>query len=202
MMASDLIVRPEEQAVRGMELAERMFTPARRRAVAKFLNVESSDPALPAYLAVCASYGLSPVMGQVWLIPVRMKVRDGDVESWQDRYRVAVGRDGLLAVARRDMRWRGMRYGVVCAADSFEVEDGIGPDYPKVLHRFAMKPTTFDTPAAATKYRGPVIGAWAYVRPLESEPEWYFANLREHGRTKEEWTGPSCGTARGTTRRR
>lgn len=194
---TDLVRRPEEQAVHGLQLAAEIFTPELRGQIAAFLQVDATEPALPAYLAICASYGLDPVMGQVWLIPQRVKVRDGDSDSWQNKYRPACGRDGYLAIARRDPRYKGMKYAVIHERDTFEVEYDGSPDEPRVLHRFASKPTVFEEGADPTTYRGRIIGAWAKAYIEGQPPEFYIASLREHGRTREEWEGK--GAARHKT---
>lgn len=195
MSSTDVALRPEEQAVHGLELAERVFTPERRTAIAQFLNVAPEDPVLVPYLAVCASYGLDPIMGHVWLIPQRVKVRDGEAESWQDRYRPAVGRDGYLAVAHRDSRFAGLQSGVVCEHDTFEVAyEGDPLTDPTVLHRYASKPTISEDGEDMGRYRGRVLGAWAKCYIKDGMPTFYFASLREHGRREQAW---EWGTQRG-----
>lgn len=189
MSGTDLMERPEDQAVHGFELAERVFTEARREAVAQFLNVEATDPVLVPYLVACATYGLSPIMGEIWLIPVKVKVRDGDASRNADRYRPAVGRDGFLSIARRDKRFGGLKGAVVCEHDSFEVDYDGSEDEPKVLHRFASKPTIFEEGADPGRYRGRVLGAWAKCYVKGQPPQFYFASLREHGQLEQsfEW---------------
>lgn len=187
-MSTELEVRPEENAVRGLALAEEIFTPDRRLAISRFLGIDAEEPALPAYLAICASYGLDPVMGHVWLIPQRAKVkaRDGDATEWRDVLRPAVGRDGLLAIARRDPSFLGLRSETVHERDAFEVEYGGGLDDPAVLHRFASKPTQFLDDEDPDRYRGKILGAWAKVRVANRDSVFYFASLREHSRTRED----------------
>jgi RecT family len=189
MSGTDVAVRPEEQAIHGFELAERVFTPERRAAVARFLNIAESDPVLVPYLAVCATYGLSPIMGEIWLIPVKVKVRDGDATTNENRYRPAVGRDGFLSIARRDTRFAGLKGAVVCEHDSFEVEYDGTFDEPKVLHRFASKPTIFEADEDPGRYRGRILGAWAKCYVEGQPPQFYFASLREHGQLEHsfEW---------------
>lgn len=199
MSSSDVALRPEQQAVNGFELAERVFTPERRESVAKFLNITADDPVLVPYLAVCATYGLSPIMGEIWLIPTKVTVRanNGEPEKKEDRYKPAVGRDGFLSIARRDPRFRGLKSAVVCEHDSFEVEYDGSEDEPKVLHRFASKPTVFDEGVDPSRYRGRIIGAWAKCRVAGGDPTFYFASLREHGKLEHEF---EWGQARGERR--
>lgn len=194
---AELELRPEDQAVHGFELVERVFTEERRKQVALFLNVKDTDPVLIPYLVTCVTYGLSPIMGEIWLIPQRMKVKDGDAESWQDRYRPAVGRDGFLSIARRDRRYRGVKGAVVCERDTFEVEYDGSPNEPRVVHRFASKPTAFEGDESPDKYRGRIIGAWAKCIVDGQDPQFYFASLREHGRLEQEWEwGSNSGEKR------
>lgn len=188
MAGVELEVRPEDQAIRGFELAEQVFTPERRTAIANFLNVTADDPVLLPYLVTCATYGLSPIMGEIWLIPQKVTVRDGDATKKVERYRPAVGRDGFLSIARRDKRYRGIQGAVVCEHDTFEVEfTGDLENDPKVLHRFASKPTAFEEGVAPDRYRGKIIGAWAKCYVSGQPPQFYFANLREHGKLEHEF---------------
>lgn len=184
------LVVSDVDAGEGFRRAEQVFTEADRAAIASFLNVEEGDPALIALLAVAAQLGLNPLLGEVWLIPVRMKIRDAEGKKvWADRYRVAVGRDGLLKNARRSKGkrggYRGLQYDVVCERDSFEVAyTGDFEHDPKVLHRYATKPMAFGEGEDAQRYRGRIIGAWAKLTIDGEPPHFYFANLREHGRTR------------------
>lgn len=185
------VVPMEERELRGLELAERHFPAERRKQVALFLNIDADNPAMLPYLAWCASLNLSPVAGHVWLIPQNTRVKDAD-DRWKTvtRYRPAIGRDGLLHKARETKGsaggYRGMQFGVVCERDTFEVEwTGDIERDPKVLHRYASKPTEFEPDEAPDRYRGRVIGAWAKCYVDGEPPTFYYANLREHGRLRE-----------------
>lgn len=188
-MDTAVATRPNEQtSVQGFEIAERVFTEERRAQIALFLNVSPTDPVLMPYLVTCATYGLSPIMGEIWLIPQRVKVRDGDAESMQNRYKPAVGRDGFLSIARRDARYRGLKGAVVCEHDSFEVDYDGSPGEPRVLHRFASKPTIFEEDGQSPEnYRGRILGAWAKCMVEGQDPVFYFASLREHGKLEQAW---------------
>lgn len=187
MAAGTDLIPLEERELRGLELAEKHFPMERRAQVAQFLDVPADSPALLPYLAWCASLNLSPIAGHVWLIPKKVKGRDG--ESDRMTYRPAIGRDGLLHKARETKGqpggYRGLRANVVCEHDTFEVEDD-GFDV-KVLHRFAHKPTEFDEGVSPDRYRGRVIGAWAKCFIDGEPPTFFFANLREHGRLRQVW---------------
>lgn len=185
----------EERGLRGLELAERMFTPAQREQVAALLMVPANSPALMPYLALCIAEGFSPWANHVWLIPKKVKVPSENGEGTTEvvKHIPAVGRDGLLHKARQSKRraggYRGMSFGVVCERDTFEVEwAGDEMHDPKVLHRFASKPTIFEEGGEAPdRYRGRVIGAWAKLRIDGEPPVFYYASLREHGRLKQTW---------------
>lgn len=180
----------EERQLRGLELAERHFPPERREQIAAFLELPAEHPALLPYLAWCAGMNLSPIAGHVWLIPKKIKAKDGEPE--RTIYKPAIGRDGLLHKARETKGqaggYRGMKFGVVCERDTFEVEEDGTFDGPRVLHRYASKPTEFD-PAGEQpdRWRGRVIGAWAKCFVDGEPPTFYYANLREHGRRKQVW---------------
>lgn len=163
----------------SLALAGEMFTAEEQAAIASFVGVQPEDPALMPYLAICAKWGLDPVAGQIWLIETKVKGRDGNPDTY--RKRPAVGRDGYLAIANSTPGYRGMHSGVVCALDVFEVEhDTANPDSPRILHRYRSKPTEGEE--ANSRYRGPVIGAWAKVL-MEGRPATYFfASIREYGK--------------------
>lgn len=189
------VIPEDERQLRGLELAERHFPMERREQIAQFLDVPANSPALLPYLAWCAGLNLSPISGHVWLIPKKIKghaAKDGE-PAVPDRviYRPAIGRDGLLHKARETKGhpggYRGMKFGVVCEHDTFEVEEDGSLDGPKVLHRFASKPTEFPAGVAPDRYRGRIIGAWAKAFVDGEPPTFYFANLREHGRLRHVW---------------
>lgn len=180
----------EERDLRGLELAERHFPMERREQIAAFLEVPADNPAMLPYLAWCAGNGFSPIAGHVWLIPRKIKGKDGGEE--RTVYKPAVGRDGLLHRARSTRgkgpgSFKGMKFGVVCERDTFEFEDGTHLDAPRILHRFASKPTVFEEGEAPDRYRGTVIGAWAICYIDGEPPTAYYAPLREHGRLRQVW---------------
>ena len=182
---TDLVTAPH--ATEAFELAERAFTPERREQITRFLGIRPDEPALVPYLAICAQYDLSPVMGEIWLIEQRKPVWDGDANDtkWMDVLRPAIGRDGLLKCARRTKGWKGFQSGVVCEHDTFEVEyTGDFMTDPKVVHRYRSKPTEFGDGDDPRTYRGAIIGAWAKTQVEGQAPVFYFADLREHGRVK------------------
>lgn len=190
-MAEALTVVPEsERNLRGLELAERHFPEVRRAQIASFLEVPADSPALIPYLAFCASLNLSPVAGHVWLIPKKIKASDG--QQARTIYKPAIGRDGLLHKARETKGkpggYKGMTFDVVCEGDTFEVERTIDPDQPpKVLHRYASKPTVFAAGVSPDRYRGRIIGAWACCYVDGEPPTFYYASLREHGKLRQVW---------------
>lgn len=184
------VIPEDERNLRGLELAERHFPPERRAQVAAFLDVPPEAPAMLPFLAFCASLNLSPIAGHAWLIPLKIRAKDGEPE--RTMYKVAIGRDGLLHKARETKGlpggYRGMSFDVVCAGDTFEVERSIDPGMPpKVLHRYASKPTVFADGVSPDRYRGRIIGAWACCYVDGEPPTFYFANLREHGRLDQVW---------------
>lgn len=195
------VIPEDERDVRGLELAERHFPPDRRAQVANYLEVPVQDPALMPYLALCAALNLSPISGHVWLIPQLVKAQDGGEP--RTVYKPAIGRDGLLHKARQTKHapggYRGIRFGVVCAGDTFEVEDSLDDVMapPKMLHRFASKPTVFPEGEDPARYRGPVIGAWALCLVDGEPPTFYYANMGEHAQVRQTWDWNPSGGDRG-----
>lgn len=178
----------EERGLRGLQLAEEMFTPAQREQVAAMLTVPTDSPALMPYLALCVAEGFSPWANHVWLIPKKIKVRAQDGEEVEEtKHLPAVGRDGLLHKARQSPLFEDLDFGVVCEHDTFEAWRDPEAREWKVLHRQASKPTEFAEGEAPDRWRGRVIGAWALLYLKGKRPTYYFANLREHGRLKQTW---------------
>lgn len=190
MSSTDLALRHEERATHGLQLAEEIFTPERRVAIAQFLNVQADDPAMLPYLATCAAYQLDPVMGQIWLIPQKVRVQDGDATVNVTRYRPAVGRDGYLAIARREPRYMGLKGQVVCEHDTFEVEYDGSEHEPKVLHKFASKPVAFAADEPPHRWRGKILGAWARAIVAGQPDTFFYAPIHEFMRMREKWEGP------------
>lgn len=189
MSGTDMI-RPEDVAAHGFELAERVFTEQRRVQVAQFLNIEPSDPVLVPYLVAAATYGLSPIMGEMWLVPYRATVRDGSgARTKVDRYRPAVTRDGFLSIARRDRRYLGLQGAVMCEHDSYDVSySGDVMSDPIVVHRWASKPTVFEDGEDPERWRGRPLLAWAKCFVQGQPPVFFEARLREYARREQRWS--------------
>lgn len=175
-----------------------------KRAVAEFLNIEADDPALPAYLALCVKHNLSPFLGEIYLIEQKVKIRNAD-GSQVERYRKkpGAGRDGFLSVAQKSGSWLGLQSDVHCEHDTFEVYWTVGPDgkilppesQPLVVHRHAkVRPGR-----EAREYRGKIIGAWAIAYRRDAYPVFFYAPLKEHGKTGSGQAGPYWKGAWGYT---
>lgn len=147
--------------------------PEHREAISQFLGIEADDPALPAYLAICEQYELSPFLGQIWLIETNEKIRDGEGrETERKRKRPAAGRDGYLAIAQRTGLLKGVQSDVVCEHDTFEVDWGVEPEKAPII-RHSYSPT---------EERGNILGAWAKAYRKDAYPTFYYARLKEHGK--------------------
>src|SRR5690606_24251467 len=117
-------------------LAAEAWGPEEKKAVAEFLHIEPDDPALVPFLAIAAQYGLDPFMREIWLIDTTKRERAENGE-WKDGPRTltpAVGRDGLLKVARRTPEYEGFQAQVVCAKDEFSVAYTGSRDDPQIHH--------------------------------------------------------------------
>lgn len=152
-------------------------------------GVPPDDPVLLKFLALCIDEGFSPVADHVWLLPKQVTIAstDGDGDRESTAFVPMVGRDGLLYKAHSTKGlpggWRGLRSGVICANDTFEVEDD-GEDV-KITHRYASLGAGGETDAS--KYRGDVIGAWAKCTMDGEPPTFYVAPLHEHAQMSEAW---------------
>lgn len=172
----ELVVRDQAKVI-----ADVLAMPDEHKtAVASFLNINADNPALPAYLALCIQHNLSPFLGEIWLIPQRVKVRNAEgVPEEVERLRPAAGRDGFLSVGQKSGSWMGLQSDVVCANDRFEVDWNVDPSVaPRIVHKHApMKPGENER-----DYRGAIIGAWAKAYRRDAYPVFYFAPLKEHGK--------------------
>lgn len=154
-------------------------------ALAASNGVPEGDPVLLKFLALCIDEGFSPVADHVWLLPKQVLVAstDGDGEREDTAYVPMVGRDGLLFKAHSTRGqvggFRGLRSGVICAGDHFEVEDD-GEDV-HVLHKYSIMGT--DDP----KIRGDVLGAWAKCKIGDEPATFYVAPLHEHAQMNDAW---------------
>lgn len=174
---TDLAERPTGP----LAVAEAVYSPTERAAIAKFLNVGAEDTALVPFLAIANQLDLSPIHGEIWLIKGRRK----EGGQYVDFYRPAVGRDGLLKHARTKHKdtFGGLRFGVVCANDTFEVEDD-GWD-TKVLHRMASL-SAATAGEHESRWRGKVLGAWAKLYFKDGRPPlYYFAAAHEHVKVED-----------------
>lgn len=178
-----MIARPGG-AASSLRRIEETFTEDEKTQIAAYLGIEAANPVFVPYLATCAQYGLDPVMGQIWLIPLEEKAKDG--EPAKTVYKPAVGRDGFLAIARRTPEYEGMEFDVVCARDTFEKKTVGG--IPHVLHEYPPLPKEGEEIIPA-KYRGDIIGAYCIVYVQGQKPTYYFAWLKEHAKV-----GTNSGT--------
>lgn len=163
--------------------AEALYSQEERQAMAKFLNIGATDSALVPFLAMAEQLDLSPFHGEIWLIKGRRK--DAESGQYVDFYRPTVGRDGLLKHARTKHKdsYGGLRFGVVCANDTFEVEDD-GYEI-KVLHRMAsLRPDLVGE--HESRWRGKILGAWAKLYFKDGQPPmYYFAPAHEHVKVED-----------------
>lgn len=175
--STDLAERP---LANPLAKAEAQFSPEEREQIAKFLNVSAADTALVPFLAIASQLELDPFRGEIWLIKGRRK--DKESGQYVDFYRPAVGRDGLLKYARDQKTFKGIRFGVVCANDTFEVEDDGWET--KVLHRMASLGSSAEK-GHESRWRGAVLGAWAKLYFRDDRPAlFYYAPAHEHVRTR------------------
>lgn len=174
---SDAIKRA---AANPLALVDRAYTEQQQDEIAAYVGVSKGHEAFRPFLAVAAHLGLSPILGEIWLIPSTRW--DEETETEKPTLRPAVGRDGFLKYAEEQDSWGGLRSNTVCANDTFEWEDD-GREV-KVVHKAAsLGPGAKE--GDESRYRGPVIGAWAKVFFTDGRPPmFYYAPAHEHVRTK------------------
>lgn len=165
-------------AANPLALVDSAYTPEQRTEIAKYVGAPEDHEAFRPFLAVAAHLGLSPILGEIWLIPSTRWDEDSQQET--PTLRPAVGRDGFLKYAEDQDNYAGLRSNTVCANDTFEWEDD-GREV-KIVHKAASLGTAKD--GDESRYRGPVVGAWAQVFFKDGRPPlFYYAPAHEHVRT-------------------
>lgn len=166
-------------AANPLALVDQTYTPDQIDEIARYVGVSKDHEAFRPFLGTAAHLGLSPILGEIWLIPSTRWDEDKQAET--PTLRPAVGRDGFLKYAEEQDNYAGLRSNTVCANDTFELEDD-GREV-QIVHRFkSLSPDT--TEDAESKWRGPVVGAWAKVFFNDGRPPlFYFAPIHEHLRT-------------------
>lgn len=178
-------------------------TPAEQQDIARVAGVTVDHPAFNHFLGMARYYGLSALLGEIWLIDT--DVFEAETGSWATEKRPAVGRDGFFKIARRDPNVIvPPRFGVVCENDTYETTDD-GREI-SILHKVALgrEEAHDDSPAAGPDgplARGKILGSWAKLFYRDTTPPvYYWADITEHGKkrsvaedgaeaTEEEWIG-------------
>jgi hypothetical protein len=163
-----------------LDLAHR-FSKDEQDAIAIQVGVSTAHPAFAPFLGISQYLGLSPLLGEIFLIET--SVFDRGSGQWTETLRSGVGRDGFLKVARRDKNFRTVRSGVVCAKDEFSfTDDG---EQVTINHSVSLTHEEHEgeEPAAEAEIRGSVLGAWAkcFYRD-NTAPFFYYAPISEHGK--------------------
>lgn len=159
------------------------FPQDEQEAIARFAGVTTDHYAFRPLLAMSQLYGLSPLLGEIWLLET--DVFDRDAGTWTTELRPAVGRDGFLKVLSRDDNViTPARGNVVCANDFFETEDD--GEQIKITHKVSLKMDGMPSDSSAlleAERRGPILGAWAKLFYRDGRPPFYFyAPLSEYGK--------------------
>jgi hypothetical protein len=165
------------------QLAKQRFKKDDREIIAAHHGVDAEHPALEQLLIVAVTYELDPLMGHLWLVDEdfdRPEVKDGAPVSGDVNLKVAITRDGLLVVARRDPRYQGMEFDAVRENDIFKTKRDGGD--VSIFHEYPDLPTgAGDGADPAEEYRGAIIGAYCKVFVEGHKPTYYFAFMAEHG---------------------
>ena len=134
----------------------------------KTVAVGTTNEEFAYFLNVAKAAGLNPFLREIYC----WKTEKGQLT-------IATGRDGYLAIAKRDPKFRGMQSMEVCENDDFSINNEITPEGIKqtITHNI----TNF-------KDRGVVIGAWARADFDDQEPIIVYASADEYNTKKNVWT--------------
>ncbi|MFA5177255.1 MAG: RecT family recombinase [Candidatus Omnitrophota bacterium] len=126
----------------------------------------TTDLELSFFLSVAKSVNLNPFTREIWCY-----------KDNKNNVLVFAGRDGFLKIAQRDTRWNGMTSFEVCENDEFEMDVTAG----KVTHKPKFKG------------RGPIIGAYAILKPKGCEmPTVEWADMATYNKGWNAWkTNPA-----------
>lgn len=178
----------ESKEQTSLKRSRALYKKKDRETIARHYGIEPTHPVLDVLLAFCVQWGLDPLSGHVWLVDDNFDraATDGEPAKEDAELKVAVTRDGFLAIAHQDPSWGGMIHDAVHAKDTFKVkreggEAAISHEYP-------------DMPGAEAEgnpedYRGAIIGAYAQVYVKDRKPSYYFAWMKEHGQFKVDENG-------------
>jgi hypothetical protein len=165
--------------VNPLALVDDAWTKEQQKQMAAFVGVSEDNDAFRPFLGIAAALGLSPLLGEIWLI--EGQEWDPEIGDYVTVWKPAVGRDGFLKKAEESKNFAALRSGTVCANDTFEVEDD--GEQVKILHRFKSLGPDVEK-GKESRYRGKVVGGWAKVFFKDGRPPmFYYAPAHEHVKT-------------------
>lgn len=133
----------------------------------KTVAVGTTNEEFAYFLNVAKAAGLNPFLREIYC----WKTEKGQLT-------IATGRDGYLAIAKRDPKFRGMQSMEVCENDDFSIHNEITSE--GIKQTIAHNITNF-------KDRGVVIGAWARADFDDQEPIIVYASADEYNTKKNVW---------------
>lgn len=134
----------------------------------------ANDAELALFIEVVARYELDPFAKQIWAIKIQGKLQ------------IVVSRDGLLALANRSPDFRGCQSYEVREFDEFEVF--VDPEgHCQVKHRWLTQDGKSTHGGADGMLRGPIIGAFAFVRREGHVDTQFFAYRAQYDKVQNVW---------------
>jgi len=146
-------------------LADMEWSPSQIEVMRKTVAVGTTMEEFAYFLNVAKAAGLNPFLREVYCWKSE---RTGQLT-------IATGRDGYLAIAKRDPRFRGLQSMEVCENDEFEMEF-VGGQMTIKTHKIVD-----------FKSRGKVIGAWARAEFEGQDPIVVYASRDEYDTKKNVW---------------
>jgi|GEM_PF-2402730 len=154
----------EEETLPAL-LADMEWSASQIEVMRKTVAVGTTMEEFAYFLNVAKAAGLNPFLREVYCWKSE---RTGQLT-------IATGRDGYLAIAKRDPRFRGLQSMEVCENDEFEMEF-VGGQLTIKTHKIVD-----------FKNRGKVIGAWARAEFEGQDPIVAYASRDEYDTKKNVW---------------
>ncbi|HYW86611.1 MAG TPA: recombinase RecT, partial [Chloroflexota bacterium] len=120
-------------------LAEQLWGRERLEVLRQQIAPGASDAELDLFATVCRRTRLDPFAKQIWSIPRRRKVKDGNREFWESYQVIQIGVHGLRLIAQRSREYAGEDGPYWCGPDGEWVDVWISDKDPTAARVGVMR---------------------------------------------------------------